>query len=872
MTDYSNQNITGTNLTGVNLTGANFTNTNATNVNFTNATITNAIFKNTLITGATLTGITFSNLQKAQLLLRAANISITAINNLTSLTIPELRSIQPAISLRSLNKILSITVAIPVITGSVYSVSVTPVINQVVCIFVAVNQKVTLLTSGNVIRTILNNGTVIQDYDNSNATISYLKIGGVSYRVSNGNADGVIALIPLDLNTYQINDGGINDVISLNTGSVLRTSIGYSWDYILNNNSTRAAKVNFGSLNINLLTARVRGVIHIKLGPGDFTYPNLIFNNNHTYPSVANTTSDISRTINIIHNSTWSNQHLYNVAQAVTNQFNIYQDSSMTFANIAFPNIASMMTIRFDIDLQKHKDNTCRQTICSGDWTWTSKNVNLPASYVYHGYFQRLTDISVPRITEITPTISNLVALYNFDSNATDSSTNSNNLTNVNSVTYNTTEYMRGAGAASFNGSNYFERVNDGRFSPDNFTVAFWVKPANSAGGLQSVVSCRDGFTIKGWMIYINGSNNLEFVTGAGGVWSYGSDDIYSGIGTINTWVHIAFTVTKSTNSVVAYINGNVKLTFTRTYINNPAYTLRIGGGGDGGTADLLVKNGTLIDDFRFYNKVLSASEVSSIVSPVNNLVSWYNFDSNANDSTINGNTLTNFGSVTYNTSDYKIGTAAASFNGTTAYFERVNDGRFSPDNFTISFWIKPVNSSGNYQAIAACRNNTVPNLAGWIIYISPSNSLEFWTGGGSTYYGADLSLFSGFGTVNTWVHVAFTFTKSTSLLVVYINGNLTTAVTRTYTNNTINNMRIGAGSNEGAAGFFLRNGTLMDDFRFYNKALATSEIYEVYHRGAMHMNKIPLNDIGICSFLNGTPTIEHVTMNLEVINLPTFT
>ena len=656
MTDYSNQNITGTNLTGANLTGANFTNTNATNVNFTNATITNAIFKNTLITGATLTGLTFSNLQKGQLLLRAANISITAINNLTTLTIPEFRSIQPAISLRSLNKISSITTAIPIITGSIYSVTVTPVIDQVVCIFVAVNQNITLLTSGNVIRTILNNGTVIQDFDNSNSTISYLKIARVSYRLSNGNSDGVIALIPLDLNTYQINDGGINDIISLNTGSALRNSIGYSWDYILNNSSTRIAKVNFGSLNINMLTTRVRGVIHIKLGPGDFTYPNLIFNNNHTYPSVSNTTSDLSRTFNIIHSSTWSNQHLYNVAQAVTNQFNMYQDSSMTFANVAFPNIASMMTIRFDIDLQKNKDNTFRQTICSGDWTWTSKTVNLPASYAYHGYFQRITDLSV-EITNASPSISNLVASYNFDSNATDSSTNGNNLTN-NSVTYNTTDYKRGTAAASFNGSNYFQITNDGRFSPDNFSIALW---------------------------------------------------------------------------------------------------------------------------------------------------------------------------------------------------------------------IKPIDSAGNYQTIASCRNAPNPTR-GWIMYISPTNNLEFWTGtGGSSWSGDGVSVVSGFSTLNAWAHLAITFTKSASSFVVYINGNLSTTVSRTYINNTIHNLRIGAGGNEGAASFFIRNGTLMDDFKFYNKVLSASEITEVYYSKAAHMNKIPLNDIGICSSLNTTPTIEHVTMNLEVINLPTF-
>ena len=52
---------------------------------------------------------------------------------------------------------------------------------------------------------------------------------------------------------------------------------------------------------------------------------------------------------------------------------------------------------------------------------------------------------------------------------------NNNTLTNVNTVTFNTSDYKRGLGAASFNGSNYFEIANDGRFSPDNFTVALWI-------------------------------------------------------------------------------------------------------------------------------------------------------------------------------------------------------------------------------------------------------------------------------------------------------------------------------------------------------------------------------------------------------------
>jgi hypothetical protein len=219
MTDYSNQNITGLDLSGVNLTGANFTNTNATNVNFTNTNITNAIFKNTLITGAIINTLVFSNVQKGQLLLRAANHTNSAINNLVSLTTNEFRIIQPAISSDTLNRIQTVTVKIPNSQGEGYTTSVTPTITQVVCIFVATNQNITITTSGTNVRTIRSNGTVVQDVDNANSTLNYLKIGIVPYRITVGNGDGVIALIPVDLNVYQVNGSGLGDLISLNLGS-----------------------------------------------------------------------------------------------------------------------------------------------------------------------------------------------------------------------------------------------------------------------------------------------------------------------------------------------------------------------------------------------------------------------------------------------------------------------------------------------------------------------------------------------------------------------------------------------------------------------------------------------------------------------------
>ena len=217
--DYSNQDITNTDLSGVDLSGGNFTNTNATGVNFTNADITNAVFKNTLIVGAIINTLSFSNLQKGHLLLRAANHGIATINNLTSLTLAEFRVIQPAVSLDSITTIQSVTVKIPNSQSEGYLAPVSPLLHQIVCIFVATNQNitVTLASNGATVRTIRSNGSVIQDVDNANATITYLKVNSVPYRLTAGNGDGVIAMIPLDLNVYQVNESGIGDILSLNT-------------------------------------------------------------------------------------------------------------------------------------------------------------------------------------------------------------------------------------------------------------------------------------------------------------------------------------------------------------------------------------------------------------------------------------------------------------------------------------------------------------------------------------------------------------------------------------------------------------------------------------------------------------------------------
>jgi hypothetical protein len=244
------------------------------------------------------------------------------------------------------------------------------------------------------------------------------------------------------------------------------------------------------------------------------------------------------------------------------------------------------------------------------------------------------------------------------------------------------------------------------------------------------------------------------------------------------------------------------------------------------GTVTITVNQAASADGVYAATLVSNQFEVS--VPMISAIVAFYPFDSNGNDNSVNENHLTVFNSVTYNTIDYKQGSGAASFNGSN-YFERANDGRFSPDNFTVACWIKPVDSAGNYQSIATCRNGISPNVTGWMIYIAPDNNLQFWTGNNSGWSGGNQNLFSGFGNLNRWVHIAFTFTKASGSLVVYIDGSSTTTVSRSYINTTNNSLRIGAGATEQSAQFFLRDGTLLDDFRFYNGVLSASDISNIF-------------------------------------------
>ena len=300
---------------------------------------------------------------------------------------------------------------------------------------------------------------------------------------------------------------------------------------------------------------------------------------------------------------------------------------------------------------------------------------------------------------------------------------------------------------------------------------------------------------------------NVSFtVTGGSGSWRALIGDMYNEITSGRGWgIWVSAAVPPKIHW--SFVSNTFEPTQTIVSLNTP-YILNVVKSSTG-TITLTLQNVSGL-----YSNILSIS----------NLVASYSFDSNSNDSSGNNNNLTNTNTVTFNTSDYKRGSGAASFSGTN-HFEIANDGRFSPDNFTVALWINP-KTINSYQSIASCRGSSP--WRGWMLYIGPSgtgSNLEIWSSSDGSNFTGQTSLFNNFGSLDTWVHLAFTLNKSTSALIVYINGTTFTTTTLGYTNNTTTNLRIGAGTNEQGANFNLVNGTLMDDFRFYNKVLSASEI-----------------------------------------------
>jgi MSHA biogenesis protein MshQ len=161
-----------------------------------------------------------------------------------------------------------------------------------------------------------------------------------------------------------------------------------------------------------------------------------------------------------------------------------------------------------------------------------------------------------------------------------------------------------------------------------------------------------------------------------------------------------------------------------------------------------------------------------------------------------------------------------AYFNGSSGYLNNGNNASIIlTNNITISFWVKPISlkscvflSHGNY------------NNSGWYIYSAGDSKFSIWptfTSGVFSFESTENSL-----QVNKWTFVAITFNDGES--IIYVDGVENKRFTYTgYIKPStfrflVNEYDIGSG---------LYSNSLIDDIRYYGRAISSNDVFTVFNK-----------------------------------------
>ena len=119
-----------------------------------------------------------------------------------------------------------------------------------------------------------------------------------------------------------------------------------------------------------------------------------------------------------------------------------------------------------------------------------------------------------------------------------------------------------------------------------------------------------------------------------------------------------------------------------------------------------------------------------------------------------------------------------------------------NPPSFTFAAWVRPHGVSSAYQSVVTSRYD-VPNQFGYILYLTPRNTWEFWTGPGG---GAGWHVLVGpEAAPDEWTHLAISFDQATQLKTLIVNGEVAaTAVDQAYVPNTGRDLHLGSGDDFG--------------------------------------------------------------------------
>jgi hypothetical protein len=225
-----------------------------------------------------------------------------------------------------------------------------------------------------------------------------------------------------------------------------------------------------------------------------------------------------------------------------------------------------------------------------------------------------------PLLTYANNNIINPIIWYKFDdsTNLGKDEMNNHNLTNNNSVSYNSSSFIKGTGSGNFNGTNqYLNKTSAFNLNSNDFSICFWINRTTN-GRHDEIIIIGSSMTSSQLIdIAIYNTNQIAF-----NWWlqDFVSDNSYSDAG---TWVHLCFTYKAGIKIKTIYRNGVIIK--SGSIINEVSTTndIRIG-------ADINSRFFSgLLDDFRIYDFELSPNQVQELYNTTNNYTTLINYPTN---------------------------------------------------------------------------------------------------------------------------------------------------------------------------------------------------------------------------------------------------
>jgi hypothetical protein len=451
------------------------------------------------------------------------------------------------------------------------------------------------------------------------------------------------------------------------------------------------------------------------------------------------------------------------------------------------------------------------------------------------------------------------IAVYQFNGNANDATTNYN-ATTQGSPSYVTGKFGQAA-SLSNSDTDYFTTSISPTILGNSFSLSAWVYFTQNSGG-------SDYYSIAGaywngssgnqsWIFYVN-NGTLSFFSNL----TSGSITVTGGTVPLNQWNFVAFSIDDK-NQISLNLNGAITTSAVSLSLRSNSINLTLGNLGPYNAGRTMYG---LLDQVRVFNRALSASELNVLY--------------NETDSTTSNTNLFNEGAgIALYTLDYDASDAGGLYNGTPSNVlfgveGQINTAaRFNGSSSAINDVLSGFTYDNKNITFSAWINSTETGTGGNVIIAQGLSNADGGWAISTGYAGAQKLGFSiakpgvqsvvGSVTMNTgnWQHIVVVVdfadigSGGTSAVKMYVDGVEDTSLTGNLTQNfdeSSYNTSIGvsfAGSN---ARFF--DGDI-DQVRIFSKALNQTEIDTLYAENP-------------CNYTCTTDTTNYPTTNLAYYKL----